>query len=40
LGIFDPEEKFGAESGAGDGGGDYCPADWGGEQIAEAMAEC
>jgi hypothetical protein len=39
LGVFDPEEEFGAESGPGDGGGDYRPTNWSGERIAEAAAE-
>jgi len=39
LGILEPEEELRAESGACDGGGDYCPTDRRGERIAEAAAE-
>jgi hypothetical protein len=39
LRVFEPEEEFGTESGSGDGGGDYGPADRSGEGISEAAAE-
>ena len=39
FGIFEPEEKFGAERGSGYSCGEYGPADGRGDRIAEAAAE-
>jgi hypothetical protein len=39
LGIFRPEEEFGAESGSGYGGGDDCPSDGCRQGITEAATE-
>jgi len=38
-GVFEPEQKFGAERGSGNGGGERGPAEWGREGISEAAAE-
>lgn len=37
--VFKPVEKFRAERGTGDSGGDDGPAEWGGDGISEAAAE-
>jgi hypothetical protein len=39
LGIFEPEEEFGAECGSGYGGGDYGPAEGSGDEISKAATE-
>ena len=39
LGVFEPEEKFGAECRSGDCGGDDGPAEWSDDGISEAAAE-
>jgi hypothetical protein len=39
FGIFEPEEKFGAEGGSCYSRGDHGPADRRGDGIAEAAAE-
>jgi hypothetical protein len=39
LGVFEPEEEFGAECGSGDRGRDDGPAEWGDDGVSEAAAE-
>jgi hypothetical protein len=39
LWVFQPEQKFGSESGSGHCGGDYCPAERGGEGVSETAPE-
>jgi hypothetical protein len=39
LRVLEPEQKFGAESGAGDRGGDHRPAQGSDDGVAEAAAE-
>jgi hypothetical protein len=39
YGVFEPEKKFRAERGSGDGGGDDGPAERGGDGISEATTE-
>lgn len=39
FGVFEPEQKFGAEGGSGYSCGDQGPADGGGDGIAEEAAE-
>lgn len=39
LGVLEPEEEFGSESGAGYGGGDDGPTNGNGDRITEAAAE-